>query len=130
MPLDGALASTSYSEQWVQDLLYRFPHALPAAEIDASFAGLIPACREMNTSAGAIDVLYVTPNGRLVLLEAKLWRNPESRRKVIGQILDYAKELSKWKYETLDAAVRAARRAESRDPKASSLYDIVKAKRR
>ena len=85
---------------------------------------------KMNTSAGAIDVLYVTPNGRLVLLVAKLWRNPESRRKVIGQILDYAKELSKWKYETLDAAVRAARRAESRDPKASSLYDIVKAKRR
>jgi hypothetical protein len=45
-------------------------------------------------------------------VEAKLWRNPEARRKVIGQILDYAKELSRWNYETLDAAVRRTRRAE------------------
>ncbi len=34
-----------------------------------------------------------------MLVEAKLWRNPEARRKVIGQILDYAKELSRWNYE-------------------------------
>jgi hypothetical protein len=66
----------------------------------------------METTAGPLDVLYVTPGGRLVIVEAKLWRNPEARRKVIGQILDYAKELSRWNYETLDAAVRRARRAE------------------
>jgi len=66
----------------------------------------------METTAGPLDVLYATPSGRLVIVEAKLWRNPEARRKVIGQILDYAKELSRWSYETLDAAVRRARRPE------------------
>ena len=63
------------------------------------------------------------PRGRLVVLEAKLWRNPEARRKVIGQILDYAKELSHWTYETLDAAVRAARRRDQ--GAARSLFDVV-----
>ena len=38
----------------------------------------------------------VTPSGLPVLVECKLWRNPEGRREVVGQILDYAKELSRW----------------------------------
>ena len=65
----------------------------------------MPICRELNTPAGPIDVLYATPQGKLVLLEAKLWRNPEARRKVVGQILDYAKELSRWDYEDLQREV-------------------------
>jgi hypothetical protein len=112
VPLSGAASSDAYSEAWLQDLLYRHPDALPISEIDDSFSGMIPVCREMETTAGPLDVLYVTPGGRLVIVEAKLWRNPEARRKVIGQILDYAKELSRWHYETLDAAVRRARRVE------------------
>jgi len=114
VPLSGAASTDAYSEAWLQDLLYQHPDALPIAEIDDSFSGMIPVCREMETTAGPLDVLYVTPGGRLVIVEAKLWRNPEARRKVIGQILDYAKELSRWNYETLDAAVRRARRAEDR----------------
>lgn len=112
VPLSGAASTDAYSEGWLQDLLYRHPDALPISEIDDSFSGMLPVCREMETTAGPLDVLYVTPGGRLVVVEAKLWRNPESRRKVIGQILDYAKELSRWNYETLDAAVRRARRIE------------------
>jgi hypothetical protein len=110
--LSRADSGAAYSEDWLQDLLYRHPHALPVAEIDDSFSGLVPVCREMDTPVGPVDVVYVTPTGRPVIVEAKLWRNPESRRKVIGQILDYAKELSRWNYETFDAAVRRARRAE------------------
>lgn len=67
---------------------------------------------EMDTPAGPIDAVYITPSGRLALLEAKLWRNPEARRKVIGQILDYAKELTQWSYSRLDEAVRQARKNE------------------
>ena len=110
--LSGTNSTAAYDEDWLQDLLYRHPNALPIAEIDDSFSGLVPVCREMATPAGPVDVVYVTPSGRPVLVEAKLWRNPEARRKVIGQILDYAKELSRWNYETFDAAVRGARRAE------------------
>jgi hypothetical protein len=112
VPLTGTASAEAYDEDWLQELLYRHPDALPIAEIDDSFSGLVPVCREMATPAGPVDVVYVTPSGRPVLVEAKLWRNPEARRKVIGQILDYAKELSRWNYETFDAAVRGARRAE------------------
>jgi hypothetical protein len=124
VPLSGAASTDAYSEAWLQDLLYRYPDALPISEIDDSFSGMIPVCREMETTAGPLDVLYVTPGGRLVIVEAKLWRNPEARRKVIGQILDYAKELSRWNYETLDAAVRRARRAED-NREAKSLADVM-----
>ena len=84
MPLRGASGTGAYDEGWLQDLLYRHPDSLPIMEINPSFAGLIPICRELSTPAGPLDVLYVTPTGRLVILEAKLWRNPEARRKVIG----------------------------------------------
>ena len=124
VPLTGASGTVAYNEDWLQDLLYNHPHSLPIAEINPSFAGLIPICREMLTPAGPLDVLYATREGRLAVLEAKLWRNPEARRKVIGQILDYAKELSHWTYETLDAAVRAARRRDQGD--ARSLFEVVR----
>ena len=104
------VSSHDYDEAWLQRLLYRHPEALPIAEIDASFSGLIPLCIEMSTPAGPIDAVYVTPTGKLVLLETKLWRNQESRRKVIVQIIDYAKELPNWDYSLLDAAVRQARK--------------------
>ena len=122
--LSVSASEASYSEDWLQDLLYRHPQALPIGEIDESFAGLVPVCREMETPVGPVDVVYVTPAGRPVIVEAKLWRNPESRRKVIGQILDYAKELSRWNYETFDAAVRRARRRDDGDaPK--GLLDLL-----
>ena len=37
----------------------------------------------------------------MVPFTASLWRNPDSRRKVVAQILDYAKELARWDYEDL-----------------------------
>jgi hypothetical protein len=128
VPLTGPDLGTGYSEAWLQDLLFRVPQALPIAEIDDGFAGMVPVCRELNTSVGPIDVVYVTPSGRPVIVEAKLWRNPESRRKVVGQILDYAKELSHWTYETFDAAVRAARRAEDGGQSPKGLLDVIRAR--
>lgn len=128
VPLSGAESTVEYSESWLQDLLYQFPESLPIAEIDGGFADLIPVCREMNTPAGPVDVLYITPDGRPVIVEAKLWRNPEARRKVVGQILDYAKELSHWNYESLDAAVRAARRAEDGTQGPKGLFDVARSK--
>lgn len=112
VPLARTESAEVYSEDWLQDLLYRHPLALPVGEIDESFQGLVPVCREMDTPVGSVDVVYVTRTGKPVIVEAKLWRNPEARRKVIGQVLDYAKELSRWNFEAFDAAVRRARRVE------------------
>jgi hypothetical protein len=74
---------------------------------------LIPVCMEIQTGAGPADILYVTPAGQVVLVETKLWRNPEARREVVGQILDYAKQLTGWNYETLDQKASAAAQAKS-----------------
>ena len=60
------------------------------------FSGPVAICTELNTLAGPIDNFMVTPSGLPVLVECKLWRNPEARREVVSQILDYAKELSRW----------------------------------
>lgn len=89
-------AQAAYDEQFLCDLVFRYPRSLPIGQIDRAYERLVPVCKEFSTAAGWIDALYVTPTGRLVILEAKLWRNPEARRKVVGQILDYAKELSTW----------------------------------
>ncbi|HHY33974.1 MAG: hypothetical protein GX492_11445 [Firmicutes bacterium] len=95
-------------EGWLQELLFEYPSILPVADLDPGFAPLLPLGREIPTQAGPIDVLYVSPTGLLTIVEAKLWRNPEARREVVGQIIDYAKELASWAYEDLDAAVRTA----------------------
>jgi hypothetical protein len=122
LPLSGAGAS-EYDEKWLQDLLFKNPQALPISELDQSYVNLIPICQELNTPAGAIDLLYVTPEGKLIILEAKLWRNPEARRKVIGQILDYAKEISRWTYEGLQREITRSLRTSAGTPK--RLYDLV-----
>jgi len=126
IPLSGPEAKEAYDEDWLQKLLYQHPQALPVEEVDDAFMGLIPVCREMSTLAGDIDVVYVTPSGRPVIVEAKLWRNPEARRKVIGQILDYAKELSRLSFDGLDGAVRAARRKMDGEDPPRGLVDIVR----
>jgi hypothetical protein len=126
-PLVRQVSEKDYDEQWLQNLLFTHPQSLPIADIDDSFLGIVPICREMNTPAGPIDNFYLTPRGKPVILEAKLWRNPEARRKVIGQILDYAKELTRFDYDALDAAVRAARRSTEREDPPRGLFDIVSA---
>lgn len=73
------------SEAYVRDLIFAHPSVLPIAEIDRQFVGAISVCTELSTPAGYIDVLLVTPSGLPVLVECKLWRNPEGRREVVGR---------------------------------------------
>ena len=90
-----------FSEAWLQNTLFENPQCLPVREIDPHIGTLIPICTEIETGAGPADILYVTPTGQIVLVETKLWRNPEARRVVVAQILDYAKQLTTWTYEDL-----------------------------
>lgn len=111
------------AEANIQALVHAYPASLPISEIDPSFVGAVPICRELNTSAGAIDNLLVTPSGLPVLVECKLWRNPEGRREVVGQILDYAKELSRWSSADLQREVSI--RLKQRD--GNPMLDLVRA---
>jgi hypothetical protein len=96
------------SERWLQDALFRHPEALPVEEIDPHVGPLVPVCMEIETGSGPADLLYVTPSGQIVLVETKLWRNPEARRAVVAQILDYAKNLTTWTYDVLEEKARLA----------------------
>jgi hypothetical protein len=42
----------------------------------------------------------------LVLVETKLWRNPEAKREVVAQAIDYGSAISKWSYSRLDNVAR------------------------
>ncbi|BCB22467.1 hypothetical protein OCUBac02_53610 (plasmid) [Bosea sp. ANAM02] len=85
------------------------------------FSGAVSVCTELNTPAGPIDNFLVTASGLPVLVECKLWRNPEARREITGQILDYAKELAKWSSADLHREVN--RRLKRHD---NALLEIVR----
>ena len=110
-----ALAAGDRNEAWLRDFLLAHPAALPTAEIDPAFGDPVPICAELRTPAGPLDALFVNRHGALVLVECKLFRTPQARREVIAQILDYAKELARWGYADLQAAVsqRLGRRGEN-----------------
>lgn len=96
------------NEAWLRDLLFAHPEVLPVGDVDPSFGPLLPLCRELRTEAGPLDLAFVNPAGRLTLVECKLWRNPEARRKVVAQVLDYARAIARWSYSDLQRQVSAA----------------------
>jgi hypothetical protein len=107
-------AAGQLSERWLQEALFAFPEALPVKEIDPHIGPLIPVCMEIETGSGPADIVFVTPTGQVVLVETKLWRNPQARREVVGQILDYAKQLTSWTYEVFDQKAALAARSEGK----------------
>lgn len=92
-------------ERDLQALIHEHPEILPIAGIDPAYNGAVSICRELHTPAGPIDNLLITPTGLPVLVECKLWRNPQARREVIGQALDYARELARWSSSDLEREV-------------------------
>lgn len=96
------------NEAWLRNTLFEHPEILPIGDIDASFGPLIPLCKELRTEAGPLDIAFINQSGQLTLVECKLWRNPEARRKVVAQVLDYARAISSWSYSDLQRQVSAA----------------------
>lgn len=111
-----------FSEDTLQKLIFDHPQLLPVTTLEPNFTEIIPVCRELPTPAGPLDNLFVTPQGNLILVECKLWRNPEARRKVIAQIMDYAKEIALWSYDDLMHAINRANQTDHGNP----LYELIK----
>lgn len=109
-----------YDERWLQRLIDKCPTVLPIDEIEPAFTPAISVCLELPLSSGFLDNLLLTPQGNIVAVECKLWRNAEARREVVAQIIDYAKDIQRLSYSQLEAAVRSARK----DP-SFRLYDHV-----
>ena len=110
-------------ENWLQTKLHEFPSCLPINEIEPALGVLIPVCMELATPHGYIDNLFLTPSGDIVLVEVKLWRNPEMRRKVVAQALDYAAWLFSMDYEGLSRVVLDNKSVKTSS--ASSLYELA-----
>lgn len=102
VPLD----KPPYNEDWLQNLIHDQPGLIPASEIEACFDNLVPVLREFTLPSGYLDNFYVTPEGYPVLVEVKLWKNQEARRKVVAQILEYAKDFAALSYEDINNEIR------------------------
>lgn len=109
------------NEAWLRDTLFEHPELLPIQDIDPSFGPLIPLCKELRTEAGPLDIAFINQHGRLTLVECKLWRNPESRRKVVAQVLDYARAINQWSYSDLQRQVAVATGKKGNTP-----FELVK----
>jgi hypothetical protein len=72
-----------FDERFIQELLVTYPELLPVAQFRPDIGDLVCIGREVPTrDSGTIDNLYLSTAGYVVVVETKLWRNPQSRREV------------------------------------------------
>lgn len=110
-------------ERSLRDLVFAHPEILPVAEIEPGIGRVAAVATELNLpGAGFADVLLVSEHGRLIIVECKLWRNPQARREVVVQILDYARKLADSDYESLQGAV-----SDRLDRKGNILFELARA---
>lgn len=118
----------SLDEKWLQKLLFEHPELLTLDEIDSEAGTVLPLRRELPLprAGGSVfpDLVGVTRSGRLVVVECKLWRNPQARREVIAQITEYAALLRRWSYTDLGERLKQKERWTGTNP----IYDRAKAR--
>lgn len=135
--LDGSMGGGTYLERedlrsglpehWLRDRIFENPRLIPLDKLDPSAGDLIPLCREFPLSKYGspvyLDILGVTRQGRLVLIECKLWRNPQARREVVAQLLEYASLLRRLRHSDLTSILKTSRGLKGENP----IFDIVAA---
>lgn len=95
------------AEAELQKLLVESPSLITIDEIREGVSPLIVAVREFGLpGSGATDVSAFSSDGDIAIIECKLATNPEIKRKVIGQILEYAAYLWKMEYKTVDQRIQ------------------------
>ncbi len=83
----------SILEEGLQKLIEQYPQIIPGAQMDPGSEDpprFVLLCREMPIGSWSLDFLLVDQYSIPTLVEAKLVENPESRRAVVGQIMEYA----------------------------------------
>lgn len=114
------LSRNNLYESELQELCFSYPEILPMKDIEPIYGEAVPICKELKVESGYCDVLYVNSNGFITIVETKLWKNPEARRKVVSQILDYAKDISNMNYDEFELRCLKARKGPEK-----SLYEIL-----
>ncbi len=103
------------TEDELQELIARYPSLLSGEQMDPESPRrwlLISREQGIADVVGAgerwsVDHLFVDQDAIPTLVEAKLSGNPESRRKVVGQMMDYAAHATRtWQSETIQRSFR------------------------
>jgi len=96
------------AEVELQKLLAESPSLVPVDEIREGVSPLVSAICEFGLpGSGNTDILAFSADGDISIIECKLATNPESKRKVMGQILEYAAYLWGMTYDQVNARVRS-----------------------
>lgn len=93
-------------EAELQLLLMGSPDLIPIEEITGSQPQVRVFVPDFGLpGSGASDLVGVDELGNITIVECKLAANPEVKRKVVGQVLEYAAFLWRMSYEAFDARV-------------------------
>lgn len=104
---ESAVLVRAKAEAELQHLLIESPFLIPIDEIREGVSPLVFAVGEFGLpGSGNTDVLAFSADGDIAIIECKLAANLESRRKVIGQILEYASYLWGMSYREIDSRVQ------------------------
>ncbi len=115
----------AFDEAWLQNHIHQHPACLPISDIEPALGPFYSICREMPTNHGYIDNLLMSPSGDIAIVETKLFRNPEARRAVLAQILDYAVAIFGMSYDAFEQAALKGTLAPASKP--TSLYSAIPA---
>lgn len=118
--------SAGMTEKWLQRVLFENPRLLPIDQMALGAGKMVPVCRELPLPKMGknvfVDIFGVTTEGRIVIIECKLWRNPQARREVVAQIIEYAALLRRWSYADLTARLKPIFKTQVENP----LYEAAR----
>lgn len=98
------------AETELQHLLIESPSLIPISDIREGISPLVIAVDEFGLpGSGNTDLLAFTADGDIAIIECKLATNPDSKRKVIGQILEYGSFLWGMSYQEVDRRIQGKR---------------------
>jgi hypothetical protein len=110
----------NFDEKWLQEQIFEDISLLNVIDPDFEKIAIIPLCQEFSLHDSVrnvfLDILAVTATGRLVLVECKLWKNPQARREVVAQIFEYASLLKSLSYGDLVAKLKKSIQSGTEDP--------------
>ncbi len=100
------------NEDHLQRLLYDDPRLIPFSDLGEGILEPRVFVRESGLpGSGSTDLIGVDEEGRITIIECKLATNPEQKRKVVGQVLEYASFLWQMSYDSFERLFEKAFRA-------------------
>ena len=92
------------NESALQDILYQSPEIIPIEKLGGNLLKPKLFIKEAGLpGSGYTDLIGVDEQGGITIIECKLATNTDIRRKVIGQVLEYAAYLWQMDYDQFDS---------------------------